>query len=248
MTNLVAAQALAEVLAANANPPAAAAQLIAETVAANPAPPLHAAQLVGEAIAANGNPPLHAAQLLVEVIGWVGTLPGPVPPPTPSAGGDIALVWDPANGRADFAIARSARPSDDAGTDLLMDAGLHTSVIISLFCDRLADPADTIPDGTDDRRGWWGDTPLPNSTDPITPDLTGSRLWLLARALQVNETLRRAEKYAQEALQWMIDDGVAGSVTASAAFPAAPPQTLELTITINQPGGSQSFAFAWSAS
>lgn len=157
---------------------------------------------------------------------------------------DIALVWDPANGRADFAMNAS-------GTDLLMDDGLHTAVIISLFCDRLADAADIIPDRTGDRRGWPGDTPLPNATDPIRGiDLTGSRLWLLAAALQVPETLRRAEKYAQEALQWMIDDGIAGSVAATAIFPAAPLNALELTIAISQAGASQPYryTFPWSVS
>lgn len=156
---------------------------------------------------------------------------------------DIALVWDPINGRADFAM-------NATGTDLLMDDSLQTAVIISLFCDRLADAADVIPDGTTDRRGWWGDTPLPNTTDPSGGlDLTGSRLWLLARSLQVTETLRQAESYATESLQWMIDDGVAGSVTASAIFPTSPPNALELTVTINQAGAtSQSYAFTWAAS
>lgn len=156
---------------------------------------------------------------------------------------DVALVWDPVNGRADFAM-------NATGTDLLMDDSLQTAVIISLFCDRLADAADVIPDGTTDRRGWWGDTPLPNTTDPSGGlDLTGSRLWLLARSLQVTETLRQAESYATESLQWMIDDGVAGSVTASAIFPTSPPNALELTVTINQAGAtSQSYAFTWAAS
>jgi phage gp46-like protein len=172
------------------------------------------------------------------------SLPTPSTGPVlgPLAGGDIALVWDPATGRADFAMN---------GGDLLMDPGLHTSVIISLFCDRLADAADVILDGTDDRRGWWGDTPLPDATDVAGGiDLTGSRLWLLARSLQLPETLRRAETYAREALQWMIDDGVAGSVTANAVFPPAPPNALELSIAIAQTGATNpyGFAFAWSAS
>jgi phage gp46-like protein len=178
-----------------------------------------------------------------------------VPPPPPAAAvvnqGDIALVWDAANGRADFAM-------NATGTDLLLDQGLYTAVVVSLFCDRLADAADTIPDGTTDRRGWWGDTPssegravraIPNAPDPAAAHgLTGSRLWLLARALQLPETLRQAESYAQEALQWMIDDGVAGSVTASASFPATPPNALELSITIEQDDSSQTFAVALASS
>ncbi len=139
---------------------------------------------------------------------------------------DIALVWDPVNGRADFAM-------NATGTDLLMDDGVETSVIISLLCDRLADAADVIPDGTADRRGWWGDTPLPDASDTAGGlDLTGSRLWLLARSLQVTETLRAAESHALEALNWMITDGIATSVTANAIFPPLPLKALELTIGI----------------
>jgi phage gp46-like protein len=155
---------------------------------------------------------------------------------------DIALIWDPVNGRADFAIANG---------DLVMDNSLHTAVIISLFCDRLAAPGDTINDNTDDRRGWWGDTPLPGASDPSAGlDLTGSRLWLLARALQNQNTLNQAISYAKEALQWMIDDGVAGSVNVTASFPATPPQALEMIIDIYQAGASapQTYSFAWSAS
>ncbi|WP_428485941.1 phage GP46 family protein [Rhodopila sp.] len=156
---------------------------------------------------------------------------------------DIALIWDPVNGRADFAVA---------GGDLVMDQGLATAVIISLFCDGLADPGDAIPDGTLDRRGWWGDTPLPNATDPTAGgiDLTGSKLWLLARALQTQETLNQAQSYAQAALAWMITDGIAGSIDATAVFPATPPNALELSIDIYQTGAANPtrFAFAWSAS
>lgn len=57
MTNLVAAQALTEVIAANSNPPLRAAQLAAEVVAANPAAPLRAAQLIAEVVVATYVPP-----------------------------------------------------------------------------------------------------------------------------------------------------------------------------------------------
>ena len=155
---------------------------------------------------------------------------------------DIALIWDPVNGRADFSIVNG---------DLLMDDGLHTAVIISLFCDRLAASGDTIPDGSADRRGWWGDTPLPGTSDPAGGlDLTGSRLWLLARALQTQQTLNNAIAYAREALQWMITDGIAGSIDVAASYPDSLPNALEMTVTINQAGASSPYryAFAWSAS
>lgn len=150
---------------------------------------------------------------------------------------DIALIWNPALGEADLAMN---------GGDLATDGGLQTAVIISLFTDRLANPGDPIPDGTADRRGWWGDMPLdPGAQDtaPSGPDLTGSRLWLLERALQTQETLNQARAFAEESLAWMVTDGVAGSVSAAASFPRD--GWLQLDIAITQQGSATSFAFAW---
>ena len=149
---------------------------------------------------------------------------------------DIALVWDRANGRADFAMN---------GTDILTDNGLRTAAIISLFADAQADPADVRPDNSDDLRGWWADLPLAGVAQTGKADRTGSKLWLLARELQTQETARRAEKYATDALAWMVADGVAGSVSASANFPRM--GWIDLTVTIDQAGAAQTFNFSWSA-
>lgn len=97
------------------------------------------------------------------------------------------------------------------GADLAEEAGLRTAVILSLFTDRLALPTDVIPDGTNDRRGHWSDSYLPERGD-----LEGSRLWLLDREKVVPEVLRRAEDYTREALAWMAKDGVVKQVTATA--------------------------------
>lgn len=148
---------------------------------------------------------------------------------------DLALVWNAALGEADLALA---------GTDLAMDNGLETAVIVSLFTDAPADPGDDIPDGTGDRRGWWGDMPVDAAAqNGTTPDVTGSKLWLLARAVLNPETLARAEKYAKDALAWMIRDGVAGKVTATAISPQL--GWLTLAIDIYQTGGKSSFSLAW---
>lgn len=130
---------------------------------------------------------------------------------------DIALVWK--DGRGDIA---------QSGTDLLTDDSIETAVIISLFTDRRAEPGDVIPDGTDNRRGWWGDT---YSETPI-----GSRLWLLGREKQLSSVLLRAEQYAAEALQWLLDDGLASSVTVTATNPAS--EQLALRVDILLPDGS----------
>lgn len=148
---------------------------------------------------------------------------------------DIALVWDAARGEADFAIA---------GGDLVMDEGLQTAVIISLFTDAPADPGDEIPDGTTDPRGWWGDMPSdPAAQTGTPPDITGSKLWLLTRAVMNAGTLARAESYAKNALAWMTRDGVASRVDAAATSPQL--GWLRLQIDIWQQGAKRSFDFAW---
>lgn len=139
---------------------------------------------------------------------------------------DIALVWDPVSGMADLSVVNG---------DLAMDTTLATATIISLFCDRLAEAGDALPDDTGDHRGWPGDTPLPGQPATAPADMIGSRLWLLASALQTRETLRRAESYARESLAWMVRDGLATSIEAQASYPAQPPNALFLVVTIHLP-------------
>lgn len=116
-----------------------------------------------------------------------------------------------------------------SGPALAADEGLETAVILSLFTDRLAEPDDRL-DGRD-RRGWWGD-----SFPVIEGDRIGSRLWLLAREKQTASTLNRAREYAREALQWLVEDGVAAGVQVDAEYPR--PGLLALIITITRPDGT----------
>jgi phage gp46-like protein len=81
---------------------------------------------------------------------------------------------------------------------------MHTAVLISLFTDGLA-RADDPYEGTD-RRGWWSDL---DNDKPI-----GSRLWLLRRE-KLTVTLPCAEQYAEEALAWMKNDGIARDIQAT---------------------------------
>lgn len=103
--------------------------------------------------------------------------------------------------------------------DLATEDGLRTAVIISLFTDRSAEADDEIPDGSDDRRGWWS-------------DVLGSRLWLLARAKEMPDTLARARAYAIEALQWLIDDDVATAVEVTAEWAQRGVLALGVVITL----------------
>lgn len=83
---------------------------------------------------------------------------------------------------------------------------LHRAVIISIFTWRRAEP----DDDADEVMGFWGDT-FPT----VTGDKIGSRLWLLRRQKITSDVLRRARMYVDEALKWLIDDGVVTSITTS---------------------------------
>jgi len=89
--------------------------------------------------------------------------------------------------------------------DLETDKGLGTAVLMSLFSDRRADESDKYDN--DDPKGWWADALLPNAGDSF-----GSRLFLLNRAKALPNTEIKAQEYIFEALEWLIDDGIAESI------------------------------------
>lgn len=104
---------------------------------------------------------------------------------------DISITWDASNSRGDWKMS---------GPVLATGNDIETAILISIFSDRMAQPGDVIPDGTNDPRGWWADDDVP----------IGSRMWLLQRAKQTGTTLQLAYDYLAEALKWMVDDGVVG--------------------------------------
>lgn len=89
-----------------------------------------------------------------------------------------------------------------SGGDILSDNTLSGRVLDSLFTNRRASASDVLPHDFDSKQGWWGDTRLSGSRK------LGSRLWLLSREKQTNETLSKARQYCHEAIQWLIDDGL----------------------------------------
>lgn len=109
--------------------------------------------------------------------------------------------------------------------DLVMDRGLATAVVVSLWTDRRAGEDDGLGID-DDPRGYWADR---------EGDRWGSRLWLLDRALKNDDTLRRAEDYALEGLDWLKSAGIAQDVKVQAAW--NPRGWLLLTIRITRDPG-----------
>ena len=142
---------------------------------------------------------------------------------------DIALVWNAEAGRGDWTIA-------DGG--VAMDGGLQTAVLVSLFTWRVAEPGYRAPAGSAaDRHGWWADT---FEGTPL-----GSRLWQLRRAVKsdANALLARARDLALEALEWMLDDGVASAVRVNVRWGTA--TALFFTIEVEQPERTSSLSFGW---
>lgn len=103
------------------------------------------------------------------------------------------------------------------GADLATEDGLRAAVLVSLFTDRRAEADDPLPGAPNsaDRRGWWAD-----AWPEVDGDRIGSRLWLLAREKQTVDVLQRAQVYSEEALAWLIEDGVALAVSVTAEWVA----------------------------
>lgn len=97
-------------------------------------------------------------------------------------------------------------------------------------------------DDGEEHMGWWADT-----FSDVPQDLFGSRLWLLQRAKLTDDTVLRAKEYAEEALQWLIEDGVASSVEVTAERNGA--DRLDMLVTVRKPSGkdiAMRFQDVWS--
>jgi phage gp46-like protein len=140
---------------------------------------------------------------------------------------DVALVYIPGPagqlGQFDLQLGNGDLKGGDA---------LATSVYLSLFTDRRAEDDDTLPDGSNNRRGWWADPAF------------GSRLWLLTREKQIPQTLNRARQYAEQALQWLLDDGIAATITVTTEWVRM--GFLGISVVITKPDGLiAQYSYTW---
>ena len=142
---------------------------------------------------------------------------------------DISLSWNPQFGIAEISVSN--------GT-ITLGHDLETAILISLHTDRVADPGDVLPGGSNtDPRGWWADT--------FEGDQIGSKLWQVWSRVRNQDTLNFARDTATQALQWMIDDGVAQSVTVTPSFYGS--GGLALNIVVTEPSGEATeYTYAWS--
>lgn len=127
---------------------------------------------------------------------------------------------------------------------------LRALVEASLFSWARAQPGDVLPstrDGKRDRRGWWA-----QELSAMYPrDSFGSRLWLLERAKLTVETIRLARTYAEEALAWLVEDGIAEAVRVDVQRQGR--GGLSLGVTVTRGSGTLAaedlrFSFLWELS
>ena len=167
-------------------------------------------------------------------MGWIANdgLPLPTDGELPAnCAGDILVQWDNTNTIGDWVLAVG---------DLQTGQDLETACLVSLFTDKFATVDFTPTDGTSDRRGWWAD---PYNDAPL-----GSNLWQLERAKKTRDTLGLAQRYASDALQWLIDDGVAQSVAVDTRWLGQDTGStmLGIAVLITKPDESLTrFIFGW---
>jgi phage gp46-like protein len=107
----------------------------------------------------------------------------------------IALDWGQTRITPDLALAPSGA--------VAREDGLRTAILLSLFLDARAGEEDPLPDPLNrDRRGWVGDVLAPTAGDRI-----GSRLWLLARALEGYHVTVFAYGQTASGKTWTMDGG-----------------------------------------
>lgn len=168
--------------------------------------------------------------------GWIEALGLPTIPasgtvPEATEAGDVLVQWDNVNTIGDWVLADG---------DLQTGQDLETACLVSLFSDRVATPDFTPTDGTTDRRGWWADL---YNDQPI-----GSNLWQLDRAKKTRDTLGLARRYAQDALQWLITDGIAASIVVDTRWLGNPTGStmLGIAVAITKPDGTLTrFVYGW---
>jgi phage gp46-like protein len=153
---------------------------------------------------------------------------------------DITTFWVPDQSAGDWLLQ---------GADLADGNDLATAILISAFTDRTANPDDVIPDNTGDPRGWWADMAVSGpqlsfASGNAQPVPIGSRLWLLSRAKQNDDTLQRAYDYLTECLQWMLDDGVVAAFDVLVQWQRRSFLGAQITAHF-QDGTTQVTAFSW---
>lgn len=133
------------------------------------------------------------------------------------------------NGRYTLDISNGDLTSEDA-----MDTAIH----MSLGTDARA-PEDSvlIPER---RRGWLGDT-----VSPVQGRSLGGLIWLVDQKRLTQTNLNLSVNYAQLALNWFIEDGLAKSVVVTGEIIPKLGNRLKIIITYNNGDISTHYVKLW---
>lgn len=113
-----------------------------------------------------------------------------------------------------------------------MADNLSRAVVISLFTWRRADDSDDY-DHELGKQGWWGDS--------LNEDEIGSKLWQLLRSKITSETLLRAQEMADDALKWLVEDGICTEISVSVERDSNAPNRINLSVILEQEHGKTSY-------
>ena len=94
------------------------------------------------------------------------------------------------------------------GADFSSAEGFETAIPTSFFSDARASAVQVQE--AKSRRGWVG-----NILNIDSGRQLGGLLWILEQARITDDTINFAQIYAQDSLQWMIEDGIARSIKVS---------------------------------
>ena len=120
--------------------------------------------------------------------------------------------------------------------DFILDGGLETAVLISLFSDARVSPDESRDQFNGEIRGFWA--------EKLIGFNLGNKVWLLDRSKLTNNVLRLSEQYNKEALQWMIDEGIAARIETVSLKSTTRPNTMQWYIAIYKPeGGVEGFKY-----
>lgn len=123
---------------------------------------------------------------------------------------------------------QSADIVKDANGNTKTDGGLITAIEDSLLTNAPAKPGDPVPPDAP-REGWWGD-----AYAEVPGDVRGSRLWIIQMLADNAETEALARTYAEEALEWLVTDGVSDRVEVLLDRPGD--GSIWITVDVYKPG------------
>ena len=107
--------------------------------------------------------------------------------------------------------------------DVQSEESLDTAILVSLFTDRRVSESEQPNEYK--RRGWIGNESTPGIQ-------MGSKVWLYEQARITNTTLSGIADAATDCLQWMVEQGIAKNVSASASSTST---GVSLNVTITRP-------------